>query len=304
MTRADTSAVLMGVLLFAATHGAAQPGPTEPVESAEVVVTGTRPAHDRALADTRAVASPVNGQLARYEVPVCPLALGLARAQAEVIETRIRHIARRVNVRTAPAGCAPNLVVFAAENGRRLLDLLHRRRSLLFASLEVRELAALLRSPGPCWTWRSVTPKRRDGGPVEMISEFQVAGGPPRHVPGRAYAVHNAHLGRLTRPDRQDIDVSFVVLDAQALAGLTLGQIGDYAGVVALGAIRPGRAGSLTNGFILTMFQDVGAERTPPVEATDFDLAYLTGLYAGEAGFSSDRKSAEIAAGIRRSAGR
>jgi hypothetical protein len=71
--------------------------------------------------------------------------------------------------------------------------------------------------------------------------------------------------------------------------------------MLGLSMIDFGRVGSLHHSSVLQLLQDRDhGDRIRGL--TEFDLAYLTGLYSGEPGQSSDRQFASIAARVIRAA--
>lgn len=70
---------------------------------------------------------------------------------------------------------------------------------------------------------------------MQHISELSVSPGqPPIHLSNGTYQVPGANMSRLSAPTRQNINLSFVVFDRASLDGLTLQQIGDFAGISGL----------------------------------------------------------------------
>lgn len=261
-------------------------------DGSDIVVTGKRRGPNETTNEIRAISDMQEGQLPRFETPICSAAIGMPRSHGVIVETRVRQAAGRLKLRVDKAGCKPNLTIVMAEDGAAFVNALRRKRPTLFDTMPLHDRMRLLASAGPSWTWQSIAPKRRDGGPVAGSD-----------MPGMrfAYMVPNAQLSRLTVAVRQDIDLAFVVIDRRRSVGLTLGQIADYAAMVGLAAIRTDRPAQLGRSSILTMFDDVGAGQAAQPEMTGFDLAYLGGLYSGQAGFSGDQKSALMAQQIERS---
>lgn len=274
----------------------AQPAPqdraTPPEDGRDIVVTGKRRSANETTNEIRALSNTREGQLARFETPICPALIGMRRSHGLIVEARVRQIAGRLKLRVDKAGCKPNLTIVMADDGAAFVNALRRKQPTFFDSMPLHDRMRLLASAGPSWTWQSTAPKRRDGGPVAASD-----------IPGSRspYIVPNAEMSRLSVPVRQDIDLAFVVIDRRKAVGLSLGQIADYAAMAGLAAIRTDRPVKLGRASILTMFDDVAASQPARPEMTDFDIAYLTGLYSGQSGFSSDQKSAVMAQQVERS---
>ncbi len=286
------SITVCAILLFAAALARAQENPA----NQDITVTAKRENAKTALRDTRAVLSLHEGQIARFETPICPAVVGLPPAHAQIITARIRGLAQAVGLRQDAPGCRANVTVVIADDGSTFLASLARRRPMLFERMALPDRRALFAGKGPVWHWSSTDVKRRDGGPVEHISAIDLSnGGPPQPVATNAFIVPNASLSRLSMPIRQDMTLAFVVLRAEDIIGLTLRQIADFCAMTALGGINQRQTEALHHRSILTMFSDSRNGATLESEATAFDTALLAGLYAGNTGFSADQQSVAIA---------
>jgi len=206
--------------------------------------------------------------LARFEAPVCPGVIGLQQAAAEQMVSRIRTNAEELGLRLAdPESCDPNVVVsFLADGGdylRRLAD----ERPHVFANLSNTERRDLLSETGPARAWLSTQIRTRDGmrvGERENLVELPQA------------AMWSAH-SRIYRPVRRDILSAMVLFDRDAIRGLTVDQLADYAIMRSLARTYPEQAGRERRS-ILTLFDEGGSA---PAALTAFDRAYLAGLYRG-----------------------
>ena len=291
-------------ILYGQLAGVAFAEPSAPASAGDdIVVTGARPKYSNAVSDVRTLATSRDDQLPRFETEVCPLVLGLAPQFADPVARRIGEVTERLGLRAGKAGCSPNLTVIVADHGDDVIAALQKRMPNLFAAMTAPEMARLKRRRGPVWNWYALDPKRRDGGPVEQIRMISFGPtDPPRPVSPGAYIASNASLSRLTMPVRLDLTLSFVVLDSASIYGLTARQIGDSAAMLGLSMIDFGRVGSLHHSSVLQLLQDRGhGGRIRGL--TEFDIAYLTGLYSGEPGQSSDRQFASIAARVVRASG-
>lgn len=294
------------LLLIASPAVSSEDGPTNGKRAAsaagapddsgnEIVVTGQREKFIADLQDVRSISRDYDGQMARFETDICPLVLGLPRALAAAVELRIREIAAEIGGHAARGGCHPNLTVFIADDGHALLSVLKSRQPMLFSTMSTSELSRLDRTTGPVWNWYSVDPKRRDGGPVEHISELSIDGGAPVPVSDHAYIATNVDMSRLSSPVRLDIMLSFLVIDRRAIDGLKLQQIGDFSAFMGLSMINYAHVTSFHRNSILRVLKDSSGAGALPQEITAFDLAYLRGLYAGSEAESFDRRTAPIA---------
>ena len=206
--------------------------------------------------------------LARFEAPVCPGVIGLRQAAAEQMVSRIRTNAEELGLRLAdPESCDPNLVVSFLVDGRDYLRRLAEERPYVFANLTASERNDLLEGAGPVRAWLSTQIRTRDG---MRVGERENLVDVPRA------AMWSAH-SRIYRPVRRDILSATVLIDRDAVGDLTVDQLADYATMRGLAQVFPDNAGSERRS-ILELFEEGGA---PPAELTEFDRAYLVGLYRG-----------------------
>lgn len=263
----------------------------------DIVVTGQRRRYSEAVADVRRITKSPEDVFARFEQPICPLALGVSATFARAIERRIAKVAEAVGVQAAGAGCRANLTLVVADDGAGAIQAIQKKRPNLLMSLTGAELHQLKSGKGPVWSWYDYDQKRRDGGSVEHISFLD--GSPPRPVSPHAYIVRNAELSRLTAPIRLDMMLAFVVVDSRSVEGLTVRQLADSAAMMGLSMIRYQAVPQLAHVSVLQLFGD-RSSRARIDGLTAFDRAYLSALYSGEAGIPARRRSAQMAAGVLR----
>lgn len=233
----------------------------------EILVTGSEDDPLRAFVESVTVET--DRQIARFEGPVCPLGLGLPPTSNEVIEVRLRQIAEHLGLGAGAAGCSPNMVVIIADAGEELAERLRTDRPDVFAAMELNEIRAVLRQPGPVRTWQIVQTRGSDGRPLVPMTIIQG---------GREFLGVTGSIGSLTRQQtRQDLALSFVVFDLDAIDGLTLLQVADHAAMQAFA--RTNVSGVQARRSILTLFDDRRAGLDPAPELTAWDGAYLRALY-------------------------
>jgi len=266
---------------FPAASRAASAAPGQPSAQAaerddEIVVTGSRNGRAAVAAFVEAVTVETDDQIARFATPLCPASFGLPPEQNEAIEARLRAIAAYLGVGAAGGGCRPNVVVIVAEQGGDFVHRLRRERPELFNALALADIRAIMRQTGPVRAWQTVEPRGADGRPMRRISFVPSPGGPPRYVPN-GYELTGVVPSLTSRSTRQDLSLSFVVFDLDAIEGLTLLQIADHAAMRALA--RTGAIGLPARRSILTLFSDRNAGGPPAEEMTNWDAAYLHALY-------------------------
>lgn len=260
----------------------------------EIVVTGTRDARDPVASFVDAATVETAGQLARFGAPVCPASFGLAEAQNRAIEARLVAIAEHLGIGALGPGCRPNLVVVVADEGGDFVRRLRRERPAMFAALELPALREIMGQAGPVRAWQRVEPRGADGRPMERIGFI---GNPPRPVP-RGYQLRGVMSSLNQRSTRQDLSLSFIVFDLDAVEGLGLVQIADHAAMRAFA--RTEAAGLPAGRSILTLFGDRDAGAAPAAELTNWDEAYLRALYRSGPALAAHRQRAGIMRAMRR----
>ncbi|HEY0312960.1 MAG TPA: hypothetical protein VGC56_10750 [Allosphingosinicella sp.] len=140
-------ALVLAVTLSLSGPGLAQ-SPAERDESpdggpGQIVVTRQRERYSGASADVRSITRAPEDVVARFETPICPLALGLPPETARAIEARVRAVVRSLNLGAAPSGCRPNLTLVVADDGIGTIAALQKQRPNLFQTLSGAELRAL-----------------------------------------------------------------------------------------------------------------------------------------------------------------
>jgi hypothetical protein len=237
-----------------------------------IVVTGRSeapPSSSAVVAQARAVTSEGvlrSEPLALMQDPLCPGVMGLKETGALAIIDRIRANALRLDIRLADeTACTPNLIVAFVDDSRRQVNTLHDSEPQVFESLATPDRRALLAQAGPVHAWNLTETRTRDGMPV---SRGEGLTNPP------VAAMWSAH-SKIYIPVRSDIVSSFLVLEREAVRGMTLTQLADYATMRGLAQTRPPEAGAPLD-TILTLFDSEGPH---PAEMTEFDSAYLAALY-------------------------
>jgi hypothetical protein len=270
--------IAASLALSFALPAAAQTGtaPDEAETSDTIVVTGdTTPPTRREVFDQALEISRVDPgrmyqeALARLTRPLCPDVVGLDDDLADEMIERIRANAARIELRQDRGRCEPNLVVVFADDGQDLLARLAERRPRIFNLVEEAERGEILADQAPVRVWNVVETKRASGAPLSYRRGKpevpSISGGP----------------GRLFLPTRKDIDFALVVYDREAVLGMTVVQLADYATMRGLSHTRPA-SGRQPMTTILALFDEesgLAPEEREPGELTSFDIGYLRSVY-------------------------
>lgn len=225
-------------------------------------------------------------QLGRWNHRICPAVLGLTRAADEqVIADQIALRAHQVGLDAQAPGCHANLVVLITPDADRLAEAIVRnmndwvqpRANHTLNTLGHAELANFLASNSAVRWWHVLQTVGADGQAISGQS-FGSRGA----IPG---AVSSWAPPGVLRATRQDFRSVIVIVDSRQAGGYGLNSIGDYVAMVSLAQLR---ADADMSGYptILNLFTAHDAPRA----MTEWDLAYLDGLYHAQRNAQSARQ--------------
>ncbi|WAT16846.1 hypothetical protein OZN62_07790 [Aurantiacibacter sp. MUD11] len=202
--------------------------------------------------------------LARWEDRLCPGTIGLEEDFAFALNARIRANADALGIRLMDDDCRPNfIIVFTEDGGQMLADLMDSNPEY-FQYLNSGQKNDIL-EPGPVHVWTGIEPRTLTGMPIAQVRNLV---NPP------VMQVSAAHT-RIYTTIRNDITTVMITFDRDAVRGMSLRQLADYATMRGLAQTRAPDEPVMDS--ILTLF-DV---ETPPLGMTEFDQAYLRSLYDG-----------------------
>jgi hypothetical protein len=234
------------------------------------------------LAPLPAFAQADEEPLPRFEDALCPGVVGLKRDAAEAMVGRLRTNAEMIGLRMAENGdCEANFIVAFVTDGQAFLSRLEDRSGYIFAEMSRDERVELMSAPGPARAMLRVRARSRDGMPIsrrENLTDIPQA------------SMWSAH-SKIYVATRNDILSALVLFDRDAIGGLNLDQLADYATFRGLVHQLPDPAASGASS-ILALF-DSGSAR--PAGLTAFDRAYLQQLYTGMANLPAPAKLADLA---------
>ncbi|MGE5561682.1 MAG: hypothetical protein ACM3ZV_00040 [Bacillota bacterium] len=283
------------LLASAGTPALARPAPPQaaaPVDET-IVVTGQKDS-PKAIDDFVRSLTPAGpgGQLSRFERQVCPAVFGLARAQADAVEQRIRLVAKSVGIAVGGERCAPNVLLLVTSDKKAFLQELERHRADYFG-LTGRQFRDLERQPGPAAAWQVQGPTMSADG-VDLTEDTT------QGVVGNRTI---ASPSRITQPVHPQFDASVVVVERRALVGMTTTQLADYAAIRALTGADPAHLGNSGAPTILHVL-DVPVGGQAPVTMTKWDYDFLSGYYDAERTLSTAAQRSAIRRDMARQLGR
>jgi hypothetical protein len=234
------------------------------------------------LAPLPAAAQADEEPLPRFEDALCPGVVGLKREAAEAMVGRLRANAEMFGLRMADNGdCEANFIVAFLADGQEFLSQLEDRSSYIFAEMSREERVALMAEPGPAHAVLRVRARSRDGMPISRRENLT-------DLPQTTMWMAHSKIYSATR---NDILSAMVLFDRDAMKGMNLNQLADYATFRALAQDLPDPKVT-GESSILTLFDGEGAS---PDGLTEFDKAYLAQLYTGLANLPAPAKLADLA---------
>jgi len=261
---------------------------TAPVE--EVVVTGQR-MEDVVRSFVSDISVSVRGanQLARWDRRICPGISGIKAQYARPVLDRMAQRAFEIGLDVGEPGCKANILILVTpdadavsqrvvEDNRQILGWHAQRGQVTQGRDGLRDFMA---SDAPVRWWH-----------VASVTTATGASAGDSHT-GDASSVRVENVSRIHRDTRIDFNGAFIIVDANRIAGLPLGALADYLSMVALAQLSPETD---TSAFptILNMFNGVAGGQPAHATLTDWDLAYLRGLYVAKRDLTAESQRGDI----------
>jgi hypothetical protein len=207
------------------------------------------------------------------EIPICLLVAGLPRADGEYMLTRLSQIAASAGAPLAAEHCKPNFFVVVTSEPDALLKAWTKRDVRMFENGDdhgYTEVRKFLHANVPVRAWYNAEIYNSDGTPLTYDGAGAFKG-----FRTTSYAVAT-HIRFNTVRDLASV---IVLIDAPRARGISFGQLAAYVAMVGLAEIKSEAKASDTPS-ILQLFSD--AERAAPTGLTQWDEAFLKGLYQSD----------------------
>jgi len=270
----------------------ATPDPDAATRLADVVVE-RRDLRQQTESFVEGLAAPAHRRgLARWGGRVCVGVVNIRPEIAQALADRVSELALDLNLRTGGPGCTPNVVVIFTDDAPGLATAMVDQEPAAFhlgvGGLDRGRVAleTFKTSDAPVRWWHVSMPVIGASGQraIRMPGD---AG--PIFVPGEGIVNRG-------RPIADNLNKVIIVLDVGKLGDVTLPQLADYVGLVAMAQIDPeGETGAFDT--VMNLFDN--PESTPGL--SDWDALYLQALYNGpRERVNPDRQAADIARILRR----
>lgn len=216
------------------------------------------------------VRRPRDDSAAIWNRRLCPLVTGLAFEQAEFVLERISRVAIEAGTPLGSRTCTPNVFVIIAADPAELLTAWRRRKNDPFGGASRAEVDSFIASGRPVRAWYNVERTGADG--VELLEL-----GPGEPVPEGGRLPNT----RLERSTIMTLASAVIVVDSGRLRDVDLRSLADHVAMLALSDI-PADQGFAGLPTILNLFSRTPADATKTVALSDWDRAFLHGLYHSE----------------------
>lgn len=263
------SAIMSAALVAQPAPATANPGgDSTTVESVEIVAKRAQETREAVTAFVTSIAGQTgNKRLGRWDRKICPGVVGLRQDYAQLMIDRIAAAALKVGLEVGESGCKANMIVVATPDSDTLVKSLVAENADAFAKYDGnlsagrRQLDAFVASEAPVRWWHVTRRVTADGQRYDVGDHVRVR-----------------EVGRIKQNTRDDFDHVIVVVDTKRTGVVRFGALADYVAMAGLAQIDPDAdiAGAAS---ILNLFADRDAGATPAAGLTEWDVAYLQGLY-------------------------
>ena len=273
-------AMLVGLALLAPASAQNRPPPTQP---SEIIVEGTRNREREvakfvdALTQARAM-----GQISRFEEDVCPEVMGLAANQNEKVAARIRRVAAAAGISVGKDKCKPNLFVVVAEDKEKMVKALREKWADPLG-----DRVRVPKESGPAVALHLEGRLDSDGIPAG-VKQDEGSGQSGYYVTEKASSDASWRIKPGSRPH---FLATALIVEEEALAGLTTIQLADYAAMRLLARTDPSRLEKSAAPTILNVLEaPMGSE--VPLTMTQWDFGFLKALYgSGENRYATQQRT-------------
>lgn len=236
-------------------------------------------------------------QLARFDDRICPGVIGLNRRQGEFLADRIGQRALELNLSVGEPGCRANVLVLVTQAPSDVARAIAEEQRYLVANNGVQEnlntrgeeaLARFISDERPVRWWHVAQTVTRDGEVLRNVPA-QMWGGSNNTPHFTAEVVHANPLTATQNnaPTRQEFRNVVIIVDANRARTVRLDGLADYVAMVAFAQLAPD-ADTRPYDTVLNLFSSERAVAS----MTDWDRAYLTGLYTVDPNATSARRQA------------
>ncbi|MEO8301503.1 MAG: hypothetical protein ABI608_06910 [Rhizomicrobium sp.] len=258
---------------------------------------------------TKSFAAPsrLTGKIARWERRVCPVAVGQQPSFTRFITQRVKYVALAAGAPVnTEASCTPNIEIVFTTAPQELMDSVRKNQPVYLGyadtSAQREKLATVIRPVQAWYTTETVDFSGRrhldSGLPPGVGVTMPFSGLPmPDSVAAANDSISVPYYAR-SSGDRIDDGIHsgfnhiLIVIDTKKVAGRNFVSLADYISLLALTQLDSLDACQTLPSIVNILAEDCGH---PADDITQFDLAYLHGLYRMSPGRSVVLQRNEIA---------
>ena len=249
-----------------------------PVGDQDIVVSGSLPEHSD-LADAVRAVSRERGSdkpLQRYFDPICLHVTGMNPRANSFVKERILGNARQAGVEVDEGDCRANALVMAVHEPAELIALLDDRQPWIIASDNRTAIDASLAAREQVLVWHNTEDRSAQGTALTHSATVRGATGTATPLSVNVRVNSSTRARRVGATHSTAVVSAVVVLDLDALVGMDLERVGDFASMrlLAPGLEPRGHAFDVPTSVMWPFAADAGES-----ELTRFDRAYLRALY-------------------------
>ena len=224
----------------------------------------------------------LHDSLSRWNTPISPLVAGLPREQGEFVLARLSQVATEAKAPLAGERCTANFFIVVTPQPELLLKKWQARDRRMFDTRNgMGHVRRFLDTPRAVRVWYNVGFTAADGQPItsDSLASALVGTGLGLGLLMANVPTVQVSIGtRLRYSAVRSLSSVIVVVDANRMQGLNVGQLADYIGMVGLAEVnQDAQVGPVPT--ILRLFRD---NPDPPQALSAWDQAFLASLYGAE----------------------
>ncbi|HMT41944.1 hypothetical protein [Sphingorhabdus sp.] len=243
----------------------------EPDKNADIVVKG-RTEELRYMLKDMLNESASSKQIGRFEQRLCPKVVGFPADWSKMLEDMVRKNATTAGLKLQKEGCEPNAMIIFIDEPQRLVSEMGKALPEFFGHMTEEQRTALSASYRPVYSWRVTDIRSSRGVELKKTDSFNGEA-------SNAYVVRNAQATRTSENTRQDILLSFAVMDIAKTEGKSLRQLADMATMHLLLDLSQEAESVASPDSILTLFGATSDAAALPKRMSVMDKSMLTGTY-------------------------
>jgi hypothetical protein len=270
------------VILLALAAALAELAPAaQPADTQTIVVEGAKPKRSTDNYLDRVLPPIFEGQIGRFEDPLCPATIGLPDNLRDEVLNRLRLVAAVVRIPVDSGKCKANLVIIVVDDKKALIEGMRKKRESYLYGIGNERIGELANSPAPIAAWQITDVIGADGMPLRSDGD-----GFPR-------LFTTVPPSRVVETTRRRIIGGVIVIEQRGLVNVTTRQLADYA-LVRLLAPMETKERTPPDSSVLSLFNQGVRPEDAPQSLTWWDLAFLKALSDTRSNLVADVQRHEI----------